>query len=126
MARPIFYMDLKFAVLLVVVHNYIAQVQAICIAEFNTGRRVLLAELRLRIQTYYMPPVKTLAVGHFDQRKVRAGLIISLSLFLQRVGPGHAPDQLLFVEHLEEVLGVIHGAAFEDYPTARRFAWRPR
>ena len=50
-------MDLRFAELLVVVHTYVAQVQAICIAEFNTGRRVLLAELRLRIQTYYMPPV---------------------------------------------------------------------
>ena len=35
---------------------------------------------------------------------------------MQRVGPGHPLDQLLFVDYLEDTSEVIHGAAFEDYP----------
>ena len=51
------------------------------IQEFAAGKRWLLSELRLRLQSYYKLPVRNLGAGHWDERKGRAALLLAMAEF---------------------------------------------
>ena len=58
--------------------------------EFQVGTRFVAAELRLRIQPHYELPIKAACIGHPDERKARAGLVICMALFEEgRAGAAH-------------------------------------
>ena len=77
-----------------------------------------MAELRLRLQAYYTLPIRFLSMGHWDERRARTGLFISLAWFDQH-GPGNPVND--YVVRLfspgpgslrAQVVAIIHGAGF--------------
>ena len=91
---------------------------------FESCKRFLLAELQLRLTWFDTLPLKALTIGHHDEAKARAGLLISCAMYDRDVGrPGvqvHRFSERLFGHGAASlraaVFDVITGAPFEDHP----------
>ena len=99
------------------------------IQEFAAGKRWLLSELRLRLQSYYKLPVRNLGAGHWDERKGRAALLLAMAEF-DHDAPNDPKSIALFSRIApslrNDVLAVIHGADFQDYPDVAIFRAKAR
>ena len=99
------------------------------IQELAAGNRWPLSELRLRLQSYYKLPVRNLGAGHWDERKGRVALLLAMAEF-DHDAPNDPKSIVLFSRIApslrNDVLAIIHGADFQDFPDVAIFRAKAR